>query len=165
MFKLTLLTLLTLMFLTVVVSSAPPPNSLCASDEKIVFSCTVKQSSRIVSLCSSSELTRDKGYLQYRFGRPGNIELEFPKEREKSQQAFKYTHYFRAQVDLTEISFTSEDHQYSIFDDYNGEERRARTSQGVKITPPNQRKEITLNCRDRAKADYSNLGEVFATEP
>jgi hypothetical protein len=102
--------------------------------------------------------------LQYRFGKPGNLELEFPKEREKSQQAFKYNHYFRAQVDLTEISFTSDGHQYSIFDDYNGEERRARTVQGVKVTPPNG-KEVTFNCRERAKADYSNLGVVFATEP
>ncbi len=118
-----------------------------------------------MSLCSSPELTKDKGYLQYRFGLPGKIELEFPKEREKSQQVFKYTHYFRAQVDLTEISFNSDGHQYAIFDDYNGEERRTRTAQGVKITAPDQRKEVTLNCRERAKADYSNLGEVFATEP
>ena len=137
--------------------------SLCTSDEKIVFNCTLKNS-KIVSLCSSREISKDTGYLQYRFGKPGNLEQEFPKERDKSQQSFKYTHYFRAQVDLTEISFTSAGHQYSIFDDYNGEERPARTAQGVKVTLPNG-KEVTLNCRERAKADYSNLGEVFATEP
>ncbi len=142
----------------------PHQRSLCKSDEKIIFSCTLK-SSKIVSLCSSPDITKDRGYIQYRFGLPGKIELEFPKEREKSQQAFKYTHYFRAQVDLTEISFTSEGHQYSIFDDYNGEERRARTVQGIKITPPNNGKEVTLDCRERANANYSNLGEVFATEP
>lgn len=137
--------------------------SLCTSDEKIVFNCTLRNS-KIVSLCSSREISKDTGYLQYRFGKPGNLEHEFPKERDKSQQAFKYTHYFRAQVDLTEISFTSAGHQYSIFDDYNGEERRARTVQGVKVILPNG-KEVTFNCRERAKADYSNLGEVFATEP
>lgn len=141
------------------------PRSLCASGEKVIFSCTIKQNSKIVSLCSSPELTKDKGYLQYRFGLPGKIELEFPKTREQTQQAFKYTHYFRAQVDLTEISFASDGYQYSIFDDYNGEEPRARTAQGVKVTPPNNGKEVTLNCRERAKADYSTLGEVFATEP
>jgi hypothetical protein len=142
----------------------PQRGSLCNADEKVIFSCTVK-SSKIVSLCSSPDVTKDRGYIQYRFGRPGKIELEFPKEREKSQQAFKYTHYFRAQVDLTEISFTYEGHQYSIFDDYNGEERPTRTAQGVKVAPPNNGTEVTLNCRQRAKADYSNLGEVFATEP
>lgn len=152
-----------LLVVLVLTMAPPPPRSLCTSDEKVIFSCTLK-SSRIVSLCSSRELTKDAGYLQYRFGLPGKIELEFPKEREKSQQAFKYSHYFRAQVDLTEISFTSDGYQYSIFDDYNGEERPARTAQGVKVTPPNTR-EVTLNCRDRAKADYGILGEVFATDP
>lgn len=152
------------LFVVLVLTAVPPPVSLCTSNEKVVFSCTLK-SSRIVSLCSSPELTKDKGYLQYRFGLPGKIELEFPKEREKSQQVFKYTHYFRAQVDLTEISFTSDGYQYSIFDDYNGEERPTRTAQGVKVTPPNNGKEVTLGCRDRAKADYSSLGDVFATEP
>jgi hypothetical protein len=152
------------LFVVLVLTAVPPPVSLCSSNEKIIFSCTL-ESSKIVALCSSRELTKDQGYLQYRFGLPGKIELEFPKEREKSQQAFKYTHYFRAQVDLTEISFTSDGYQYSIFDDYNGEERPSRSAQGVKVTPPNNGKEVTLNCRDRAKADYSSLGDVFATEP
>ena len=143
--------------------SSPQPGSLCNTDEKIIFNCTIKENAKIVSLCSSRELTKDRGYIQYRFGRPGKVELEFPKSREKTQQAFKYSHYFRAQVDLTEISFTSDNYTYSIFDDYNGEERPAQTSQGVKVTPPNGR-EVTLTCRGRAKADYSNLGDVFGTE-
>lgn len=143
--------------------SPPQPASLCNADETIIFNCTIKENAKLVSLCSSREFTKDKGYIQYRFGRPGKVELEFPKSREKTQQAFKYSHYFRAQFDLTEISFSSDNHHYSIFDDYNGEERPAQSSQGVKVTTPNGR-EVTLTCRGRAKADYSNLGEVFGTE-
>jgi len=151
--------------LTAVFTTPPTPTSLCGADENIIFSCTTKPSGKIVSLCSSKDLTKDRGYVQYRFGLPGKVELEFPKTREQSQQAFKYSHYFRAQFDQTEISFTSNGYQYSIFDDYNGEERPARSAQGVRITPPNNGKEVTLNCRSRAKADYSNLGDVLATEP
>ena len=81
--------------------------SLCESTEKIVFNCSIEKANKIVSLCSSKELTNDRGYLQYRFGLPGKIELEFPKQREQTQSAFKYSHYFRAQFDQTEISFTS----------------------------------------------------------
>lgn len=37
------------------------------------------------------------------------------------------------------------------------------------VEPQQQRSLCTsgekINCRERAKADYSNLGEVFATEP
>lgn len=147
--------------------SAPAPNiaqtqtgSLCESTEKIVFSCTVGKAAKIVSLCSSKELTKDRGYLQYRFGLPGKIELEFPKQREQTQQAFKYSHYFRAQFDQTEISFTSDAYEYAIFDDYNGEQKPAQHDQGIRITPPNG-KETTLTCSGRAKAQYGDLAEVF----
>jgi len=134
--------------------------SLCEKDEKIVFSCPIRKPAKIVSLCSSKELTKERGYLQYRFGLPGKIELEFPKQREQTQTAFKYSHYFRAQFDLTEISFTQDGHQYAIFDDYNGEQKPVRHDQGIKITPPNG-KEITLNCGSKAKAQYDDLAEVF----
>src|ERR1700752_1346136 len=135
--------------------------SLCESTEKIVFSCAVGKAAKLVSLCSSKELTKDTGYLQYRFGFPGKIELEFPKQREQTQAAFKYSHYFRAQFDQTEISFTSDGFQYAIFDDYNGEQKPAQHDQGIRITPPNSGKETTLSCRGKAKAQYGDLAEVF----
>jgi hypothetical protein len=139
------------------------PGSLCERSEKIVFSCRISKPAKIVSLCSSKELTKDRGYLQYRFGLPGKIELEFPNEREQTQRAFKYTHYFRAQFDLTEISFTSNGYDYTIFDDYNGEQKPVRTEQGIRITSP--KNETILNCRGRARAQYGDLSSVFDVEP
>ena len=106
------------------------------------------------------KLTKDRGYLQYRFGLPGKIELEFPKQREQTLSSFKYSHYFRAQFDQTEISFTSEGHEYAIFDDFNGEQKPAQRDQGIRITPPGG-KETTLNCRGKAKVQYGDLAEVF----
>src|SRR5258706_15993266 len=82
-------------------SKSLQPNSLCAKDERIIFSCPVKRPAKIVSLCASKDLTSERGYLQYRFGLPDKVELEFPKDRTGTQQKFQYTHYFRAQVDLT----------------------------------------------------------------
>src|SRR5436190_23805674 len=81
-------------------------NSLCAKDERVIFSCPIKRPAKTVSVCASKDLTSDRGYIQYRFGLPAKVELEFPKERAGSQQKFQYSHYFRAKVDLTEISFT-----------------------------------------------------------
>ena len=135
--------------------------TLCENTEQVVFSCTIRKSAKIVSLCSSKELTKDRGYLQYRFGVPGNVELEFPKQRAQTQSAFKYSHYFRAQFDQTEISFTQDGYEYAIFDDYNGEEKPARHDQGVRITPPNNGKEVTLSCSGKARAQYGDLAEVF----
>jgi hypothetical protein len=139
------------------------PGSLCERSEQIIFSCRIRKPSKIVSLCASKELTKDRGYLQYRFGLPGKIELEFPKEREAGSAAFKYKHYFRAQFDLTEISFSSDGYEYTIFDDYNGEQKPARTEQGIQITSP--KNETTLNCRGRAKAQYGDLTTVLDGEP
>jgi len=137
------------------------PNSLCARDERIIFSCPVKRPAKIVSLCASKNLSADQGYLQYRFGLPGKVELEFPKERTGTQQKFQYTHYFRAQVDLTEISFSNNGYEYQITDDYNGEEKPAQSIQGIMVTAPGKPKEVSLACRTKPKADYTDLQAVL----
>ena len=142
-------------------SKALQPNSLCARDERIIFSCPIRRPVKIVSLCASKDLTSDRGYLQYRFGLPGKIELEFPKDRTGTQQKFQYTHYFRAQVDLTEISFTINGYEYQITDDYNGEEKLAQISQGVSVTAPGKPKDVNFNCRMKPKVDYTDLQAVL----
>jgi hypothetical protein len=153
-------------------SAALQSNSLCAKTEQIIFSCATKRagaraagsSSRIVSLCASRDLDKEHGYLQYRYGLPGKVELEFPSSREGTQQKFQYTHYMRYQVDLTEINFEIDGYQYQIFDDYNGEEKPRISTEGVNVTAPGKAKEVSFVCRTRAKADYSKLDEVLTRE-
>jgi len=132
-------------------------NSLCAKDERIIFSCPIKRPAKIVSVCASKDLTSDRGYIQYRFGLPAKVELEFPKERNGSQQKFQYSHYFRARVDETEISFTVNGYEYQVTDDYNGEEKTAQTIQGVMVTAPGKPRDVSLACRIKPKADYADL--------
>ena len=140
------------------------PNSLCAKDERVIFSCPVKRPAKIVSLCASKDLTNERGYLQYRFGLPGKIELEYPKDRKDTQEKFHYSHYFRAQFDLTAIAFTIDGYEYSVFDDYNGEEKPAVSSQGVSVTAPGKPKEVSFVCRTKPKADYSDLQAVLGND-
>jgi len=136
-------------------------NSLCAKDERIIFSCPIKRPAKIVSVCASKDLTSDRGYIQYRFGLPAKVELEFPKERNGSQQKFQYSHYFRARVDETEISFTVNGYEYQVTDDYNGEEKTAQTIQGVMVTAPGKPRDVSLACRIKPKADYADLQAVL----
>ena len=140
------------------------PNSLCAMDEQIIFSCAVRRPAKIVSLCASGDLTKEHGYLQYRFGLPAKIELEFPKARQGTQHQFRYSHYFRFQVDLTEIKFAIDGYEYSIFDDYNGEEKPVRAEQGVSVTALGKQKDVRFVCRGKAKADYGILPDVLPDE-
>ena len=136
-------------------------DSLCAKDERILFSCTVKRTAKIISLCSSRELDKERGYLQYRFGLPGKVELEFPQGRQGTQQQFHYSHYFRYQVDLTEIKFQIDITEYSIFDTYNGEAKPAVAQQGVNITVIGKTKDTTFVCRSKPKTDYNTLQDVL----
>jgi hypothetical protein len=138
-------------------------NSLCARDEHIIFSCTIKHTAKIVSLCASKELDKERGYLQYRFGLPGKVELEYPKDQKGTQPKFHYSHYFRAQVDETEINFNIDGYEYSVFDTYNGEEKPAISEQGVHVTAGGK-KEASFVCGSKPKADYSALQDVLSSD-
>src|SRR5262244_1212055 len=116
---------------------------------------------KIVSLCSSQTLSKGSGYLQYRFGIPGKIELEFPDNRADSLNAFKYSHYFRAKVDSTEISFSRSGYTYSVFDEYNGEEKPVISEQGLTVTIESSGKEVKFLCATKPTADYGQLPDVF----
>jgi hypothetical protein len=145
-----------------VAGNVAPVATLCDNTEKVIFSCQLK-SAKVVSLCGSSKFTKTESYLQYRFGLPGKVELEYPQQRSDSQKTFHYRHYFRAQVDLTEISFSANGYTYTVFSDYNGEEKPAISDQGVKVTPENK-KEVSYGCRGKAKADFVDLSDVFENE-
>ena len=146
-------------------AGVPLPNTLCAKQERVIFSCLLRRPAKMVSVCASKDLTSDKGYLQYRFGVPGKIELEFPKDRANTQQQFEYSHYFRARVDLTEINFTVDGVSYSVFDDYQGEEKPEVSEQGVAINwPGTEKKEVRYTCSAKPKADYADLQAVLKTQ-
>lgn len=150
-------------------TAALQANSLCAKTEHIIFSCQVRRSgtrkgsTKFASLCASVDLDKEHGYLQYRFGLPGKVELEFPESRTGTQQKFQYTHYMRYQVDLTEINFANDDYQYQIFDTYNGEEKPPISTEGVTVSTSGK-KDVSYACRGKVKADYSKLGDVLMQE-
>jgi hypothetical protein len=114
-------------------TSAVQTPSLCDASEAIIFSCRIKGSNKILSLCSSKQLSKDAGYLQYRFGRPDAVELTFPEEKRNSQTQFLYNHYFRFQVDRTEVSFKNGGYRYSIYDYYDAETKPEKMNRGVSI--------------------------------
>ena len=139
------------------------PPTLCDAEEHIIFSCPIKRSAKIISLCAAKDFSKQAGYLQYRFGVPGRIELEFPQSRSGSQQLFHYSHYFRAQFDLTAITFSNDGYEYSIFHDYNGEEKPAVAESGVRVTVKG--KENSLFCAGKPKANLANLEEILPPAP
>jgi hypothetical protein len=113
--------------------------SLCRSEEQIFFSCPIEASVKTVSLCGSRTIDSRRGYIQYRFGRAGAVELQFPRDRANTQRVFRYAKYFRAEVERIEITFDAEDYRYVLFD-YYGDVKPAIRKAGVRITPHSRKK-------------------------
>jgi hypothetical protein len=56
--------------------------SLCAANERVVFSCST--GAHAASICASKDLSS----LQYRFGKPGSVDLVYPEGGTKPADAF-----------------------------------------------------------------------------
>jgi hypothetical protein len=139
--------------------------SLCTRDEQILFSCKVSDASKLISLCGSRQLTKTKGYIQYRFGKAGAPELQFPQKLENTQTAFRYSHYFRYQVDRTQITFENNGYTYALYDDYEGDMRPVIKATGVRVTPPgNERGEVDIKCRGNATSHLAALSSVVLSD-
>ncbi|MCA0244636.1 MAG: hypothetical protein LCI02_27835 [Proteobacteria bacterium] len=57
--------------------AAPAAPSLCSAAETTVFDCPLAGGRR-AAVCASADLSASAGTLQYRFGRPGKVELQWP---------------------------------------------------------------------------------------
>jgi hypothetical protein len=134
------------------------PNSLCARDERIIFSCRLDDQAKIGSVCASKELAINRGYLQYRFGRPGEIELEYPKDRAGTQEKFQYSHYSRPLFDLTRLRFVVDGDEYQVLDDVRYV--RDESVQGVRITSPDGGYQLQ-RCTTQPTIDYGGLNSVL----
>ena len=119
--------------------------TLCAKDETAYFSCPASNG-RSISLCGKPAQT-----LQYRFGKPGRVELAFPARPEEGADAFRYAHYTRYQVDRFELRFDHAGTEYLLFDYMDSGRREA----GVGVTQGG--KESSVSCR---KPVQSRLGEL-----
>lgn len=108
-------------------------SGLCNGQEVAVFSCRVR-TDKWVALCVSPELSITSGYLQYRFGKPNALELEFPPARDDSSRTrFTYDRYTRPDVTKITVSFEREGWTYTLFDDRDSEFGRAQRLQGVRV--------------------------------
>lgn len=158
----TVVALLTVLGLAVSVVHAAA-SSHCAADEEVVFSCRLQKSAKVVSLCASKNfLAAPKtGRLTYRFGRPGAVELVFPKQTAGSSEQFLLFHYFRPDLDTTEVSFVNNDFSYAIYKHFEAESgERSVQESGVRVASidaAHTGTNITLSCAPATTIAHWNL--------
>jgi hypothetical protein len=63
--------------------------TLCTPEEFMVWACEAGR--RLVSICASRDLSPTAGYVQYRIGLPGALELEYPAQRVHPRGHFAVT--------------------------------------------------------------------------
>jgi hypothetical protein len=127
-------------------ANGPLPNGLCTAQETAWFSCTTSRQ-RWIGLCGNAPRE-----LQYRFGRPGVIELQFPDNPADGIHRMVFAHYARYQTDRVEVRFDNQRTDYVLFDYSEGGVRRA----GVRVTTADT-KEREFSCVGRIT---SRLGEL-----
>jgi hypothetical protein len=141
------------------------PGSLCTQGERVVWSCEMVKERKLASLCGSKDLDKTRGYVQYRFGRAGRVEMEFPRESVNTQSAFKYSRYTRPLVTYLKLEFVSDGFTYTISDDSNSEEKPSRRDAAVTVTPSGANaKETSLRCRLPVAGSLMELEDIVQRE-
>lgn len=103
--------------------------------------------------------------MQYRYGKPGAIELQFPQARANTQIAFRYAHYFRARVDRTEVSFDNQGYRYTLFDYFEGDVKPATIKAGVRVSKHDTKgAEAEFPCVAKPTSHLGKLENVIARD-
>src|SRR5687768_11030940 len=99
-------------------------SGLCTDPVQNYFSCKTGNG-KLIELCGGKT-------VEYRFGKPGKIELSYPKA--PADAPFRFAHYARPVTDRIEISFSAGGSDYTVFDYSEGRKRtagvRARSARG-----------------------------------
>ena len=90
--------------------------SHCHSEEMSVFSCRLEDSEKVLSLCVSQDFSSDQGYLQYRFGPIGDVELEYPEDQQNTQELFMWQTIGYSGGWDTRVQFSNGGYTYRLYD-------------------------------------------------
>lgn len=130
-------------------NAASPPGGLRSRQETLYFSCqSIGQD--WIALCGGSD-----GQLRYRFGKPGRIVFRYPAS-DSPPAIFRYAHYFRAQAERTEVSFSNGGADYALFDYTEGRQRSA----GVRAVAQNGREKV-FPCLGAMQLRLHTLADVL----
>lgn len=99
----------------------PPEDSgealyyLCEPEEQVVFGCNSQ--GKMISLCASTDVGKDRGYMQYRFGTLDKIELAYPKEHTPPKGHFWHSFTSYSGGYSERVRFKNTTVQYVVFED------------------------------------------------
>jgi len=139
--------------------------SLCTNGEQVVFSCQIKTSRKMLSLCSAKNSPDDHNSLRYRFGRPGQVELVYPKPGASVTNAFRYRRYTRPLVTYLTVIFETGGYRYEIHQNFNQEEKPSVNEAFVSVLPLGTASGVTatpteLHCHQSTQGSLMKLEDL-----
>ena len=138
---------------TTPLAAAAAPASLCAGEETAYFECATANA-KMLAVCGALP---DR--LQYRFGRPGAIELAYPAAPEQGPKTLLIARYHRYQTDRLALRFERDGVGYTVFDD----QEEGKVRRGVEVKTADARVH-ELVCAGPAASRLSELVGVVACD-
>lgn len=109
-----------LLLVAILFSTQSRAQSLCTTNETVYFSCKIRHSQNMVSLCGSvlfgeqgPDSAEEGKWLQYRFGKKTKPSLIFPQDRPESLAKFK-GEYINNKLQEFLISFAIGEIEYAV---------------------------------------------------
>jgi hypothetical protein len=146
----------------VALASSAHAAGLCKPNETTVFSCDIKESKKTVSICTSPDLSQNRGHIQYRYGIPNKIDLEFPKDPQNSQSQFGYDEYSRPDLSTFVVGFNNGGYRYEISETTEGGDEGV-TTRSLLVSSDKKKRGTKLTCLDNANAvsSISTLDQIL----
>ena len=88
-------------------------DSHCSVDELVVFNCSTGK--KTVSVCASQAISTTSGYLQYRFGRIGALEMKIPVDMKLSSADIQANTLMFSGGGGAYIRFTNQRFNYVVY--------------------------------------------------
>jgi hypothetical protein len=92
--------------------SLPPGGSLCRARETVLFECDTGR--KTIAVCGG-DLGNGRNYVQYRYGRPGRLELEYPSRTVHAPGAFTHASRPYSGGGEGQIRFVSRGVEYVVY--------------------------------------------------
>ena len=141
----------------------------CDNEKQVIFNCKLVNSNKIASACWIEPEEPKEQYLQYRFGVPGKLELEFPKQGFVKNDQFFYERSYSNNTGYSHyaLTFNIGRNRYYIYrDEFAGSDDDGnwtgnnQIAIGISITTSGG-KDISLLCDKDADYNFDGVDSLY----
>ncbi len=136
--------------------------TLCTANEDARFSCAAKNG-KVISICASPDLSATVGSIQYRFGRPGAVELAYPADPATGRTALTWNTQNHASSQSFNVVFQNGGFSYTVYDqDTMGS--GSQNGSGILIEKPGA-EPISIACTGPTILKIDSLEKILPPTP